>query len=351
MTRTRDSSCEQLPEQDLAPFPFESRTAAVRRYRIHQILLRDTWTNCRRLSEELEIGVRTVLRDIEAMRSQDLPIEYDSRRKAYHYSEPVFSLPSINVSLATLSALVAAADAVRAQQCVRVSARLMRVFRLLASGRCRFANERERAPALTFHTTGSFRVKATIVTALERAIATCTEVRFDYRKPGAPVQVYVVEPHFLTVRDACMYVGACDRRDGVLKSFLISRIESQIAPTGRTFDGRARVSAKRHFRNAFRVFAGVRRHHVILRVAAIAKPFVVERIWHTSQWAEDGKNGTTMLHFEVSDLRDVRNWILRWGGDVEVIEPHSLRRDIEQSLRRALLQYTGTGSGEFSREV
>ena len=66
-----------------------------------------------------------------------------------------------------------------------------------------------------------------------------------------------------------------------------------------------------------------------LHVAAIAQPILQETSWHPSQKLELKKDDTVIMTLNVVDSWDLRSWILGWGDEVEVLEPESLRRQIQ----------------------
>ena len=73
-----------MPEKN-PPRPRPAATAGTKRppmermWRIHQEVSGGGYPNCRRLSVELEVSAKTVMRDIEFMRDRlGLPLEYDA---------------------------------------------------------------------------------------------------------------------------------------------------------------------------------------------------------------------------------------------------------------------------------
>lgn len=51
--------------------------------------------------------------------------------------------------------------------------------------------------------------------------------------------------------------------------------------------------------------------------------------WHPSQVVETLSDGSVIMTFKVRDVTYFRAWILGWGDEVEVLEPESLRRQIQ----------------------
>jgi predicted DNA-binding transcriptional regulator YafY len=61
---------------------------------IDKALRAGAWPNTRTLANEIGVDRRTIRRDIDFLRYQlNAPIEFDSVRNGYHYTEPSYSLP------------------------------------------------------------------------------------------------------------------------------------------------------------------------------------------------------------------------------------------------------------------
>ena len=68
--------------------------------------------NCSGMSREYEVSPKTIMRDIDYLKYQrDAPIEYDSSRKGYFYTEENFSLPALTLNESDLFAICIAQNA------------------------------------------------------------------------------------------------------------------------------------------------------------------------------------------------------------------------------------------------
>ena len=70
-----------------------------------------------------------------------------------------------------------------------------------------------------------------------------------------------------------------------------------------------------------------------------AARYVRERRWHPTQAEADRPDGRTEVTLEVSDLREVRSWVLSWGAACRVLEPAELREQVVAELESALESY------------
>src|ERR1700683_4014369 len=91
-----------------------SRPPLERMLRIHQALQSGKFPNATTLSREIEVATKTIHRDIEFMRDRlGLPIEYNSARMGYFYTEEVSAFPNIQITEGEIFALVVAEKALQ----------------------------------------------------------------------------------------------------------------------------------------------------------------------------------------------------------------------------------------------
>jgi predicted DNA-binding transcriptional regulator YafY len=70
---------------------------------------------------------------------------------------------------------------------------------------------------------------------------------------------------------------------------------------------------------------------------------VRRRLWHPTQKVHRVEGGIE-LAMDVAGTTELASWILGFGDQAEVIEPHSLREQIGAELGRAAARYRPPGS-------
>jgi predicted DNA-binding transcriptional regulator YafY len=55
----------------------------------------------------------------------------------------------------------------------------------------------------------------------------------------------------------------------------------------------------------------------------------------------DTDDGGCELSMRVGGIKEVRAWVLGWGGDVEVLAPPALRDEVRDHARRMVERYAG----------
>src|SRR5207249_9936224 len=80
---------------------------------------------------------------------------------------------------------------------------------------------------------------------------------------------------------------------------------------------------------------------VRLRFSSAVAPRVRESVWHHSQRLADTPDGGCELTMRVGGIKEVRAWVLGWGGDVEVLAPPALRDEVRDHALRMVARYAG----------
>ncbi|MCX8126030.1 MAG: WYL domain-containing protein, partial [Dehalococcoidia bacterium] len=78
---------------------------------------------------------------------------------------------------------------------------------------------------------------------------------------------------------------------------------------------------------------------VKLRFSGVPARIARETEWHRSQVTVPEPGGTTTVTLDVPITAELVNFILGWGGDVEVLAPPSLRERIAKTAERVLSIY------------
>jgi predicted DNA-binding transcriptional regulator YafY len=90
----------------------------------------------------------------------------------------------------------------------------------------------------------------------------------------------------------------------------------------------------------FGIYAGKKRQWAKLVFTPDQARWVTSEIWHPEQKSETRADGSYVLEVPYSDSRELVLEILRFGADVEVVEPAALRKEVATRLRAAAARYS-----------
>ena len=76
-----------------------------------------------------------------------------------------------------------------------------------------------------------------------------------------------------------------------------------------------------------------------MKFSAVRARWVQAEEWHPEQKSTVNKDGTYTLEFPYSDERELLGDILRFGSDVEVLAPKSLRTSLLNAATETLNRY------------
>jgi proteasome accessory factor B len=166
-----------------------SRPPLERMMRIHQAIATGKYPNATTLAAEIEVVTKTIHRDIEFMRERmGLPIEYDTRKFGYHYTEEVNAFPTLQITEGELVALLIAEKALQQYRGTNFEKPLISAFKKMESSlpdtiSLNFADWDQ---SISFRTSAEPVLNLEIFDALAKATAAHRQLELSYRKPGRP---------------------------------------------------------------------------------------------------------------------------------------------------------------------
>lgn len=319
-----------------------SRPPLERMLRIHQEIATGEYPNCRALAEKLEVSTKSIQRDLTFMRDRlSLPLDYDSRRYGYFYTEPVTNFPTLQVSEGELFAMLIAEKALHEYRGTDFEKPLASAFRKITESLPETISIHIDAwdNAISFRRSGRPRINLELFDQLSDATTRGHTLNILYKKPGeSDPQWRLVDPYHLANIDGDWYLFAyCHlRRD--IRTFNPVRVH-EIHQTGETFKPQKDFDIQARLRGSFGVIGGSEPKEVRLRFDSSAAEIIKEREWHASQEVADLADGSVELRLRLSNLVEIERWLLAWGASVEVLEPEELRQQIIQSAKAILQRY------------
>lgn len=94
-----------------------------------------------------------------------------------------------------------------------------------------------------------------------------------------------------------------------------------------------------YFASSYGVFSGSPTNVAILRFSSARARWVADELWHPEQVGEFLADGCYELRIPYRDDRELIMDVLRHGDGVEVIGPPTLRKAVDDTLRRAISRY------------
>jgi predicted DNA-binding transcriptional regulator YafY len=318
-----------------------SRPPLERMLRIHQAFQSGGFPNASTLAREIEVATKTIHRDIQFMRDRlGLPIEFDSNKNGYHYTEEVSAFPTLQITEGELFALVVAEKALQQYRGTSFEKPLLSAIKKMeqALPDTISLNLADIGQTISFRTRAEPILDLKIFDALAKAVAGRKQLELHYRKPGqTKTEPRLVDPYHLANINGEWFLFAYDHARKDIRTFVPARIQS-VKPTGKTFERSQRFSLEKRLRDSFGVHSGEGEYEVIIRFNARAADYVREKKWHQSQQLRELKGGGVELKLKLSSLAEIARWVLSWGGDAKVLKPRELVESVKQSARKILIR-------------
>lgn len=307
--------------------------------RIHQEIAAGNHPNTTSLGALLEVSPKSIQRDLEFMRDRlNLPLEYDRLRWGYHYTEPVSSFPTLQITEGELVALLIAEKALEQYRGTNFEKPLVSALKKMAAQLPETVsfNMAEWDQTISFRTSAEPILNLEIFDALAKATAARRQIQFGYRKPGQPeAEPRTVDPYHLANINGEWFLFGHDHARGDIRTFVPARI-SDVRQTGRTFARPAKFSLEKRLHDSFGVVSGQGEFNVVIRFDDFAAGYIREKRWHPSQELRELRQGGAELRMKLSSLEEVRRWVLSWGGHAQVVAPKELARSVRESARKIL---------------
>jgi proteasome accessory factor C len=296
-----------------------------------------------RLEQELECSRATVKRLIEEMRLYlNAPIVYDRKHNGYYYDSgesEMYQLPGLWFNASELQALLTVQQLLADIQPGLLDSHLQPLRRKIDQ----LLSHQPGGTEPIFNHIRLLRAAARpagpYLTQLASALASRHRVSLEYYNRAADSNTQrEVSPQRLTLYRDNWYLDAwCHLRNG-LRTFALDAIsevnESQQAAI--EVDER---HLQAHFSDAYGIFSGAAQHQAVLRFSQHRARWVSKEQWHPQQqsrWLEDGRYELILPYANSAEL--IMD-LMRYGADVEVILPASLRDEIINRLQQASAVY------------
>lgn len=312
-------------------------------FRLHQILRSHRWPVSRhQLMDTLNCSEATVYRTVEKLRDVlDAPVQSDEQGGWYYprQGEP-FELPGLWFNASELHALLSVDRLLAEVQPGVLDEELEplreRIRHIMAR---RHMGEGELAKRVRILPMASRGFSPEVFRSVASALVERRRLGFYYqpRSHDAPGEREVSPQRLTRFRDNWYLDAWCHHRDD-LRVFSLDRI-AHARLLAEAANDLSEAELDRRLASAYGIFSGEPEHTAVLRFDPHRARWIADEQWHPRQqvrWLEDG---CYELQIPYGDPTELVLDILRYGDEVEVVEPVELREAVADRLTRALARY------------
>jgi len=321
-------------------------------YKIDQLLKDRRTVTFAALKEALDVSPATLKRDLEYMRERfNAPIEYDRDANGYYFgkprSGPRYELPGLWFNGSEVYSLLTALQLLKEVQPGlldgQVTPLVERLRAILGSGdhsveeiekRIRIFQPGRRQGGAALHDGEAAHFGAIATALLKRSRLW---IRHWNRKDDKETEREVSPQRLVHYRDNWYLDAWCHLRND-LRSFAVDAIRAAELREARAKEIPP-AELDEHLGSGYGIFAGRKVEWATLRFSAEAARWVSAQSWHPKQRAKFESDGTYTLEVPYANDRELLMEILKYGADVEVLAPASLRNRVADALKAAAKRY------------
>ncbi len=296
------------------------------------------------LAEMVECHTRTVYRDLEALQAAGFPVttEREGHRMVWSLLDAHRHTLPIPLSLAELTALYfgrSLAEVLKGTVFYDALETLFaKIKSLLPADMLRMLDRAQAGLTVTVppakpHARYREMIDVVSQAVLQRrrleVVYRAMHGRADTRRPVAPYRLLFFEGSFYIL-------GHCGLRQDI-RVFALDRIR-HLALTEETFAAPEGLDIDAFLKSSFGVFHGPPAN-VRIRFGKGVAGYIREKIWHPSQKVSARSDGSVIFEAEVAGTEEIKHWVMKWGGQAEVLAPDSLRREIRREAEEMMKTY------------
>lgn len=310
-----------------------TRRPLARIHRIHEALAEESFPNCSSLGAALEVSPKTIQRDLDFMRDEfGMPIEFDTVRNGFHYTQPVQAFPPVRIGTEELMALFVARKVMAPIAGTAVEQALKTGFRRLAdlAGASVHISWQDLDQAFSVHEPGMMPTDLPLVEQLSVALVKHQKLFLRYTSTRRRVpKGRVVQPYHLAQFQGGWYLFAFDESVEALRIFALPRME-EVEVLDEGFEPPKIFDLDRYLRGSMGLMTDPEAPELAVRIrfTGYAAVLVAERQWHPSQELRPEENGDVVMQLQLTHMAEVIPWVLGWAGMAEVLEPLALRAEV-----------------------
>ena len=296
--------------------------------------------------DELGVSRATFKRDLEYMRERlNAPIEWSRDSGGYHFGEadcnaPKYGLPGLWFNASEIHALLTMQHLLSNIQPGLLEPHIQplqsRLNILLESGDHTATEVQSRIKILH---AAARQASSQYFELISHGLLVRKRLQITHysRSNNEETEREVSPQRLVYYRDNWYLDAWCHLRDG-LRSFSIDTIlnASLLEKSAKAVPSR---KLDEILGSGYGIFSGKATQNAILRFTPERARWVAAESWHPHQRSKFEKNGHFILEIPYSDDRELIMDILKYGPDVTVLKPDSLRKKIKQSLSKALELY------------
>lgn len=298
------------------------------------------------LRKELEVSKATLKRDLEYMRHRfNAPIEWDRTARGYRFGQESkygqrYELPGLWFNASEAHALLTMQHLLKSIEPGVIGRQLKPLqdrLRAILGSADHSIDEVQRRVRILDMASRKAHVKHFDIVASAVLQRRRLSVSYLVRSRNELTQRDISPQRLIYYRDNWYVDAWCHSRNDV-RSFSIDAIHKVSLLDAKTKNVKD-SELEKILASGYGIFSGKKLATAKLRFTPERARWTVSESWHPKQQGRTEKDGSYILEFPFNDDRELIGDILRFGSDVEVLSPSTLRSRVAEQLRTAAAKY------------
>jgi predicted DNA-binding transcriptional regulator YafY len=312
----------------------------------HNEIKKSKYPNTKTLAENFEITRKTAQRDIEFMRGRmNAPLIYVPEHRGYAYEDHTYELPGFWLGEEALTSLLLAYRLASTVPDIAIKTSLRSFLeQLLAKiSNHKTISIKELSNKVSVRNIEYSKTSEKIYHAMLEALLAARPVQIEYHSPhnSETTTRDILPLHLLYYMGTWHIIAHCSLKNE-LRDFVLSRIKTIIPCTSKITTRFPAEQVSEYIRQTFGIFHGKETAEVCLRFSPDISTWIAEQAWHPAQKTFMKKDGRLCLTIPVSDFREIKREILKYGAQVEVLSPKAPRMEIKKEIEKMRRSYNET---------
>lgn len=323
-----------------------SRPSIYRFRRIVDIIREKDYVSLKDIANDMEVSERTILRDLNCLRYEmRVPVEFDKYKKQWHLSENDFELPPLSLTDEDYKALRVGFDILKfitPHPNERVIRRAIEVLGYIVQKNFPSHEISFLSAGNDGHFISDNDDLAFVFQETEEAIVHKLKAKIKYYSPyNDETSKRIIYPLHLHNHGGSWFLLGYDEAKKDFRLFALKRIikfdiiqEKFEFPEEFKKDSGSEDYIKRCFTRQLGELQKVK-----VKFDSYQSRWIKDQSWFKDQKVKKLKSGEIILEFEVSELDQLKRWIMQYGSNAEVLEPKEFKNLIKEELKKMMKIY------------
>lgn len=304
-------------------------------------LRKGSYPNKKILSEKYQISEKTIQRDIDFLKNEyEAPIEYDYKRKGYHYYRE-FTLNPLKLDEGDFFMLAITEKVLRQYRYSPFRSHIEKFYekiKTLFNDEISIYND-ELIEVMSFDIGPTREVNKEYFDKLEKAIREKLIVEIKYHTLHSDIySTRKIDPYHLKNYKGDWYLIAYCHKKNDIRIFALSRIKD-LKLMDYNFKINESFNIDDIMKSSFGIYFDKRKWKIKIKFSSYQSRWIKEKVWHKSQKIRENKDGSIILSMTLNNIEEIKRWIMQYGKEAVVLSPKQLRDEIIREFSGGLKQY------------